>query len=334
MTSNLEPGVLHLIRSGALMDWMALPPIQTVVDRVRNAPNTTDKLDVRNVLKIPAGEDLVKCDTMTFSDRSTLMLLGNQHPYLAIAAKRLVLDIVNPSFQAQITRPLGADEATLLAQIDAPNGSAGTHGREGVGEVGRNGNPGSPGGQGTDGGDGATLGLPPLFLFIKEVRFGAAADPNRRYLDINWNGYRGGNGGQGGLGGNGGRGARGKEGATSAFDCKDGPGRGGRGGDAGRGGAGGDAGSGSEGGYVFLFAPQSSMFDFATANVEGGPAGTPGFGGRSGRAGSGGQGGPRNGWCGTGPDGADGVQPTPAPRGAVGSPGARGRQFVFSRDIF
>ncbi|MDQ3058880.1 MAG: hypothetical protein M3R45_05085 [Pseudomonadota bacterium] len=322
------------LRSGELFDLFNVPPIQNVIDRIQKMPNTTDKLDVTGVTKIPSSDDVIKVNTLTFSNFSTLMLLGQQHDYLVIAAKRLVLDIVNPDFKAKISRPTGSEADSLLAKIDGSPGTPGQPGIKGVGETNRNGNPGGSGGEGGHGGHGSTLYVPPLFFFIKEVIFGTASDSKRRYLEIDWSGYRGGAGGNGGIGGDGGAGAHGKEGATSAFDCKEGPGRGGRGGDAGRGGDGGDAGNGSDGGMVFLFAPKSDIFDFATADVEPGNPSAPSLPGRPGQPGRPGTGGGRNGWCGSGPDGSPGATPPLRNRGNPGSAGTRGKQFVLSRDIF
>jgi len=314
-----SPKELNLLKS---------PILDEVIGQIKATPNS-GKLDITSTIGI--SNSVIKYDVLTFRDNGVLILEAVDAEFIAIAIKRLVLDFTNPYQKAYITRPVGLTEDTLVEKLAGATGRNGVNGRDGSGEVNRQGNPGEAGESGHDGLPGETLILPYLYIFVQEITFGAAIEPGRQYIDINYSGFTGGNGGDGGKGGNGGRGANGKEGATSGFDCKGRAGHGGRGGDAGQGGQGG---TGSMGGRMLLFAPDKHTFDFVNGIIEGGEPGRPGRGGNPGIPGRGGFGGSRNGWCGPGGKGVDGryADPPSLGEGLPGSQGARGQQIIQSRN--
>ncbi|WP_312994212.1 hypothetical protein [Achromobacter animicus] len=313
------------------LEVLAAPALDEVIKAIKAAPNL-GKLDVRGSMGLT--EPLLKLNTLTFDDQAVLILENLDADFIAIAANELLLDIRNPAYRAYISRPVGQLEIDIVSALRGGDGGPGANGQDGQGESNRQ---GLPGGHGLDGGNGLpgrTRPLPPVFFFIQKLSFGKLGKPSRQYLYLNFQGLPGGSGGTGGNGGNGGKGSNGKEGADSAFDCREGPGRGGDGGNAGRGGKGGTGGTGGNGGSLYLFAPSADLFDFSTANIEGGVPGRPGDGGDPGSNGRPGLGGPRNGWCGSGPRGNPGAFPTPATYGPGDSAlaGRRGIQIPHTRD--
>lgn len=328
--------ILRSIRGGhgPLVDLRGAPPIAKVIARIKAMANTTDEQTVSGAFSLPEAQDVVKVDTLKFSNFSTLIFTGMRHDYVVIASKTLVLDIENPDFQAKITRPYGSIEDQLRASYAGSRGVDGPGGPDGSGEIDRIGNPGGDGGNGGDGNPGRSVYLPPLFLFVKQIVFGGAATPRRGFLQIDWEGFRGANGGNGGKGGAGGTGADGKEGADTPFECKEGAGRGGIGGAAGRGGRGGDAANGTEGGVVFLCAPDVSIFNFVATYVGGGKAGDPGQPGPNGDRGRGGHGGGWNGHCRPGDHGPAGPLPPENVKGNAGFPGGPGATPHMAVDVW
>jgi hypothetical protein len=334
MDKTIEPtGARRTIaeRLVPYLEVFAPPALNEVIKAVMAAPNQ-GKLDVRGAIGLT--ESVLKLDTLTFDDQAVLVLENLDADFIAIAAKELLLDIKNPAYRAYVSRPIGQMEFDIVNSLRGEDGGPAIHGPDGQGESNRQGLPGGHGVDGSNGTAGRTKLLPPVFFFIQKLSFGKLGAPSRQFLYLNFQGLPGGSGGTGGIGGNGGKGSNGKEGASGAFDCKEGPGRGGDGGNAGRGGRGGNAGNGANGGSLYLFAPSADLFDFSTANIEGGNPGGPGDGGDPGKIGRPGFGGSPNGWCKGGPRGTPGIHPTPATLGPGDSalPGRRGIQVPHTRD--
>lgn len=309
---------------------------QSAVDALKKTPNK-GKLDVEGVIGL--SQSVAKYDLLTFKSDAVLMLEAIDAEFIAIAVRKIVLDIANPKFKAYISRPIGSLESAILTALDGQpgiNGKGGVHGQDGA-----HGADGKSGQRGYDGGDGArgkTRQMPPILIFTQELKFGSNATPSKQYFNFYFPGFRGGNGGLAGNGGKGGYGGNGGNGVPGLFDCKDGPGNGGRGGDGGNGGNGGAAGNGGNGGRIYIFAPDVGIFDFTTANIEGGLPGNVGGAGTGGRRGEGGKGGAAVGNClfsgGTGKPGRLGKE------GLIGSngiSGVRGEHILANRqngDIF
>jgi hypothetical protein len=279
--------------------------IDEVIKSIKASPNK-GKLDVRGSMGFSGN--LLRLDTLTFADRSVLVLENVEADYVAIAARDLVLDIKNPQYRAAISRLVGEAEEKLFAlKLDGKPGTTGFSPPYKHGYIdGKNGLPGDPGGPGGGGGNGEVQKIPPFFFFVQTISFGEYGNFGEQFFDFHFNGLRGGNGGDGGRGGNGAQGSRGKQGIDQAFDCKHGPGNGGDGGTAGPGGRGGNAANGGPGGTITLLAPRANLFNFTTAYIEAGIAGIPGKGGDCGLRGPAGDGGASNGHCHAGNDGSIG----------------------------
>lgn len=299
-----------------------------VVTAVKGAANR-GRLDVRGTMGIT--EAVSKFDVLSFTDNSILMLEALDAPFIALAAETLILDIQNPLYKAYLSRPVGSQEAKILATLSGFDAGPGRDGGNGVG----NGNPGHPGTGGGDGGHARTLQMPPIFLFFQQFKFGKATTPLRQYFNFVFNGIPGGSGGLGGNGGNGGKGAAGQDAVPGFPDCKAGAGNGGRGGAAGSGGRGGDAAIGGDGAFVEIYAPVISILDYSTTDIEGGPPGQPGKPGQEGSPGTGGPGGKAKGNCfGSGSRGPMGPYANPRNFG-MGNyqwPGSRGQLQIITRN--
>lgn len=303
--------------------------LNEVITAIKNTPNS-GKLDVRGTMGLKG--QVFKFDTITFDDSSTLMLESLEFEYVAIAVKELILDIKNPAFRAFLSRPIGTLEQQILSQLNGLNGINGQGGGNG-GTIDRVGQPGFPGGSGTNGTNGGTVQLPQVFFFVQNFKFGTGATPSKQYFYLNFLGLSGGNGGNAGSGGRGGRGGNGDKGASGLIGCKEGGGSGGQGGTGGNGGEGGDGAIGGNGGQLFLYSPSPTMFDFSTANIEGGQGGIGGQYGQGGSGGDGGTGAASVGFCGEKPNGRYGRGGVSgSSMGDTGQAGQRGGQFVNKRD--
>ena len=238
------------------LDRITRPALEEVVAAVRLQPNS-GKLDVRGAMGLK--EAVLKYDTITFDDGALLMLEALAAPFIAIAARELLLDIKNPAYRAYISRPVGALETAIVLRLKGADGLVGPSGPAG-GTADRIGQPGHPGQLGFDGADARTLNMPPIFFFVQRIKFGQLANPGRQHLFLNFQGFQGGSGGFGGQGGNGGKGGNGENGVSDIWGCREGGGGGGRGGSGGGGGHGGNAAAGGNGGSLYLFAPSADMF--------------------------------------------------------------------------
>lgn len=305
--------------------------IDEVLKALKAAQNN-GRLDVRG--SIIFEKDVSKFDQLTFQDQSTLVLSSINSPFIALATKTLLLDIHNPKFRASISRPTGQLEDDIVARSNGSDGAPGDNGNHGIGAKDRAGQPGDGGNEGKPGGWGSQVGFPPVFIFVQNFIFGTDATPSEQYFNFFFRGFHGSSGGRGGRGGNGGNGSNGEQGASGIIDCQSGAGAGGNGGNAGRGGPGGGAGQGGNGGTIYLFAPDASIFNFTTTDIEGGLPGTPGQGGEPGTPGKGGRGGKPNGFCKAGRLGSPGIvlDPPSWGTGQLGIAGVRGVQYVYSRD--
>lgn len=317
--------------SPSLLDPIPKSQMDDVIKELR-ASQTRGKLDVRGSMGLP--ENVAKFDIITFDNEAILMLEALDAPFIAIATKELIFDIKNPQYRAYLSRPIGPLEVAIVKKLQGQDGAAGTDGRRGS-DGGGNGGPGGHGGSGGNATPGLTKQIPPIYLFVQDIKFGATGTPEKQYFNLHFPGFPGGDGGIGGRGGNGGAGGNGQNGVPGGFDCKSGAGDGGNGGNAGTGGRGGDAADGGNGGSLYLFAPDAGVFNFSTGNIEGGAAGKPGRGGTAGVPGAGGDGGAPVGWCtGHGRDGRRGNPAVPLTEGdgirAV--PGVRGIQVARSRN--
>ncbi|PHN01975.1 IPT/TIG domain-containing protein [Flavilitoribacter nigricans] len=191
-------------------------------------------------------------------------------------------------------------------------------------------------GQGANGGNGEDN------IAVAPTGYRGKDGPNIELWALNIDGQAifdlaGQHGGQGAKGGDGGDGGRGGQGRTarlnSARFCRSGPGTGGRGGNGGKGGRGGIGGDGGDGGTLKVYAPQSILQAFDTANIFGDfSAGQGGEGGQGGQGGQAGAGGPRGAYvndlvgnpC-SGDFAHSGSAGSPGTNGAVGSSGQPGR---------
>lgn len=315
----------------SLIDPIAKDQLDEVIKALKASKNR-GKLDVRGTMGLP--ENVAKFDTITFDNEAILMLEALDADFIALAAKELILDIKNPQYRAYLAKPIGPLENEIKKSILGKDGNPGADGARGA-DGGGNGAPGGHGGNGGNATSGLTKQIPPIYLFVQSIRFGTAGTPAKQYFNLHFPGYDGGDGGTGGRGGNGGAGGNGQNGVPGLIDCKSGAGAGGNGGNAGSGGRGGDAADGGNGASLFLLAPDASIFDFSTGNIEGGKAGQPGRGGTAGRPGGGGHGGAPVGLClGHGASGRPGNSAIPPSEGdgRPANPGARGLQIARSRN--
>lgn len=278
-------------------------------------------------------DSVAKFDTLSMDDGAVLVLDKIDAPFIAIAVKRLVLDIKNPQYRATISRPVGSAADAIVQKLAGAPGSPGASGAHG-GVRDRIGQPGGPGTPGTDGLPAATRQLPPIFFYIQEMVFGTGATPSKQFLMLNFAGFQGGRGGTGGTGGDGGNGGNGEAGASGPFGCNEGGGFGGNGGAAGPGGHGGDGGAAGNGATVYMFAPDTNLLDFSTTNIEAGMPGPGGQGGTRGEPGKKGKGARANGFCEGRSDGRPGAVPNPPNfgNGDDGAPGRRGLLIPKNRN--
>lgn len=305
--------------------------LSEVIKALKESPNL-GKLDVREIIGLP--QSISKFDTVTFDNESILILEAIDDKFIAIAIKELIFDIKNPKYKASISRPIGKFEDDILLKLKGVDGANGLNGHKGA-NGGGNGSPGGNGTNGSDGMNGQTKQIPPVYIFVQSIKFGTAGTPDKQFFNLYFPGFDGGNGGKGGDGGAGGRGGDGQNSVSGMFDCKSGAGRGGDGGNGGAGGRGGNGGNGGNGASIYLFAPDSSIFNFTTGNIEAGVAGVLGHGGNAGAPGKGGSGGAATGLCsGSGRNGFSGLIPNPQTLGdgKNGGNGLRGIQIVKSRD--
>lgn len=229
--------------------------VDAVIAKIRAAPNR-GQFDVRGSMALP--DSIAKFDTLTFSDQAVLVLEALDSPFIAIAARRLVLDIKNPQYKAYLSRPSGKAEDAIVSSLRGGDGNPGTRGSPGQGDVNRQGMSGHAGGDGESGWGGSTKEIPPVFIFVQDIEFGVLGEIGQQFMFLFFQGITGGAGGIGGKGGPGGDGGAGKAGASSIIDCMEGPGRGGDGGSAGRGGAGGCGGTGGRGGVCISLVPKKA----------------------------------------------------------------------------
>jgi hypothetical protein len=321
-------------RGGDYYDQVAAAIPPDVIAKVK-AAKTEQERDI--VGKVFFKDQILKAETVHFSDFSTLILTNPTLPWIAIATKDLVIE--SEDGDARITRPSSPDaEAEFAKQLRGADGVPGVRGKDGPGiDPNRN---GYPGGNGTDG-NAATGGgrqqLPLLYIFAQNVRWGTTPDqPPRPGLLVFYDGITGGNGGRGGNGGIGGNGYVGADGDSTAFNCRHGPGRGGSGGFGGRGGRGGDAGDGGDGGSVVLAGMSKVLPDFILVRQEGAKPGSVGFGGMSARGGAGARGGRPRAFChGNGPNGIDrtGTILTNNGNGDLAAEGLRGSKVYLGFNV-
>ena len=316
-----------------------LPPnlLSEITTEIKAAPNGA-KLDVRGTMGL--GGKIGKFETVTFVDKSILVLEAIQEPYIAVAIRRLLLQTNNPSFIATITCPnytwlihegiqIGPFNIPIPGGLDGLGGANGENGVDGKGNDGRTGRPGGDATDGRPGEHGLRFNLPPIFIFVGSIEFEPGASADQQYFNFRFEGLRGGNGGDGGNGGNGGSGGSGRGGVYNAIKCTQLAGDGGPGGAAGSGGRGGDGADGGDGANLYLFAPDPKIFDLTTAFLDGGRPGRGGNPGRPGRSGRGGFGGAGAGWClGNGIRGRDGRHPNPPDYGPGVTATQSGRREV------
>src|SRR5688572_17189757 len=84
--------------------------IDEVIKAIKSTPNS-GQLDIRG--SVGFSGNLKRLDTLTFADKSVLVLENVDADFIAIAAKELVLDIKNPQYRASISRLLGEKEKQL-----------------------------------------------------------------------------------------------------------------------------------------------------------------------------------------------------------------------------
>jgi len=316
----------------------ALP---NVVQEIKAAP-LLGAFDVKN--EIVFADRILRTKVLKIFDKSTLVLAGvYSEPFIAIAAQEMIID--NPSVRAVFTRPSSASDITAIAnKLRGADGTVGAGGGDGL-YTDQHGH-GAPGGNGYEGGagmPGRTFDLPPVFIFVQEIRLGTGTTPLHECVEMYFDGYRGGFGGIGGKGGTGGRGHEGAQGEENFWGCTRGGGRGGDGGMGGMPGLGGSAGRGGNGATVVFVAPLPKIdtLKFFSVRQEGGLPGEPGQRGNPGDGGPAGGAGRGTARCGGGVRGTDGygrsVARLDSGLGSTNLKGTRGQQDYVVRintDLF
>lgn len=311
----------------------ALP---NVLQEIKAAP-LLGAFDVKN--EVIFSDRILRTKVLKVFDSSTLVLTGSIiEPFIVIAAQEVVID--NPNVRAVFTRPSAtADISEMAKRLRGGDGSPGLGGGDGLytDQYGH----GAPGGNGYEGGagfPGGTFNLPPVFIFVQDIRLGTGTVPMHECVEMYFDGYRGGFGGIGGKGGPGGRGHEGAQGEEDFWGCTRGGGRGGDGGLGGMPGLSGSAGRGGNGADVFFVAPLAKidLLKFFSVRQEGGPPGEPGGRGNPGDGGPAGGAGRGTARCGGGKKGTEGfgrsVARPDSGLGATSIKGERGKQDYVVRN--
>ncbi len=261
------------------------------------------------------NNNILKANTIVFTDQSSLVLNNLDVSYIAIVAKKMIFSA--PGYRGFIQRDekaliptAGAGRSVPAGEVppdyipqNAPAKVGGAQGHDGY--------------SGGMGGEGHSKYLPQLFIFTDSVEKSTGGPEGFIDLNILYDGIDAGQGGKGGNGGVGGRGQNGGHGVDNVFDCNGGPGNGGRGGPGGKGGKGGKGGRPGNSANLYYLGSEDALSQLTLASVsqEGGHGGRGGLPGEAGTGGPGGARGSRTTHCRGGDGGSGGLPPVPRDNG-------------------
>ncbi len=285
-----------------------------IIEEIKNTPAKTIETitgDRPYVVK----RQIIKANTIVFSDASILEFSNIRFPYIAIVAQEIILK--SPNYSATIKR---ADIETRIGDIGIEPSPSKRPPKQPKAPRPHTGHNGAPGIDGGAGGAGETLHLPQVLVFADKIskQAGGPSGPIQfQFIFKGIDGGKGGKGGKGGQGGEGGDGGPAYDKAGGLGGCGGGPGNGGHGGYGGMGGKGGDGGNPGNGADVFYVGSAQARFALRPSDVyqRGGVGGLPGGPGILGDMGAGGARGERSRSCRGGSGGTPRIRPDPKNHG-------------------